>query len=76
MLAYADFKKQFQVTTNASSIGLGVILSQVQDDGNVRPIAFASRVLSKAEERYSTTEHELLAIVYFVHIYLAKSFYC
>ena len=36
VLAYADFKKQFQVTTDASSIGLGAIFSQVQDDSNVR----------------------------------------
>ena len=44
-------------------------MSQIQDNGEERPIAFASRVLSKAEKRYSTTERELLAIVYALEIF-------
>ena len=69
VLAFPNFKKQFQVTTDASGIGLGAVLSQIQDNGEERPIAFASRVLSKAEKRYSTTERELLAIVYALEIF-------
>ena len=48
---------------------LGAVLSQVQDNGNVCPIAFASRALSKAEKRYLTTERKLLAIVYALEIF-------
>ena len=41
------------------------MLSQLQD-GVERPIAFASRTLSKSERNYCVTHHELLAIVEFV----------
>lgn len=50
------------MTTDASNYAVGAILSQgvVNND---RPIAFASRTLNKAEQNYSTTENELVAIV-------------
>ena len=69
VLAFPNFKQEFQITTDASGIGLGAVLSQIQDSDEERPIAFASRVLSKAEKRYSTIERELLAIVYALEIF-------
>ena len=42
---------------------VGAMLSQVQD-GVERPIAYASRQLNKAEEAYSATEIEMLALVW------------
>ena len=64
VLKFPDFKHEFCITTDASGISLGVILSQNESDGSQRPISFASRVLNKAEKNCSTTEHELLGIVY------------
>ena len=64
VLKFPDFRREFCVTTDASGIGLGAILSQTESDGSQRPICFASRVLNKAEKNYSTTERELLGIVY------------
>ena len=52
--------------TDASNVGIGAVLSQVQDDGKERVIAYGSRVLSKAERRYCVTRRELLAVVYFL----------
>jgi len=65
VLRYPDFTQEFIVTTDASAYAIGAVLSQgkVGDD---RPIAYASRVLTRAEQNYSTTEKELLAIVWAV----------
>lgn len=56
---------EFIVTTDTSDYAIGAILSQGQI-GQDRPIAYVSRVLSMAELNYSTTEKELLAIVWAV----------
>ena len=48
--------------TDASSVGIGAILEQEQEDGSCRPIYYASRKLSKVEKRYSQFEREALAV--------------
>ena len=52
------YLEPFTLTTDASNQGLGAVLSQ-----NDHPCLFISRTLNKAEENYSTSEKELLAIV-------------
>jgi len=61
-LEHPDFNKEFVLSTDASIGALGAVLSQIDDEGRERPIAFASKVLTGAETRYSPTELELLAI--------------
>ena len=61
ILIYPNFEQQFILTTDASKYALGAVLSQGRV-GYDKPIAFASRTLSKSEENYSTIEKELLAI--------------
>lgn len=68
ILSYPNFELPFLLTTDASNFALGGVLSQVQD-GKERPIAFGSRTLNKAEENYSTTEKEALAIAWAVEKY-------
>jgi len=65
ILSYSDFTREFLVTTDASDFTIGAILSQgpVSQDC---PIAYASRILNKAEQNYNTTEKEFLAIVWTV----------
>jgi hypothetical protein len=63
LLQYPDFKKGFIVTCDASSTGIGSILSQ-GPLGHDLPVSYASRVSTKAERNYSTIERELTAIVW------------
>lgn len=63
ILQYPDFTKDFVLTTDASNIALGAILSQ-GPIGSDRPISYASRTLNDSEINYSTIEKELLAIVW------------
>lgn len=63
ILQYPDFDKDFVLTTDASNIALGAILSQ-GPVGSDKPICYASRTLNDSETKYSTIEKELLAIVW------------
>lgn len=63
-LVYPRFDgRPFIVDTDASGVGVGMILSQDDDNGVLRPIMFASRALNPAQARYSATEREALAMV-------------
>ena len=72
VLAYPNFNKPFFVTTDASNFALGGVISKIDDNGNGRPICFASRSLHKAELNYSVFDKEALAIVWMLdrHRYL------
>ena len=61
MVFYND-KLPTRVVTDASSVGLGAILEQKQEDGNFHPVYYASRKLSKVEQRYSQFEREALGV--------------
>lgn len=64
VLAYADYSKPFILETDACNEGLGAILSQKDDDGKQRVVAYASRTVRQAEvkAKYSAMKLELLAL--------------
>lgn len=64
VLAHFDPKKKIKLTVDASQFALGATLSHIFDDGTERPIAFASRLLNKAEISYSQIEKEAAAIIF------------
>ena len=59
---------EFILDVDASDVGIGGILHQVQGDRE-RVIAYASRSLNKAECNYCITEKELLAARYFIEYF-------
>eukprot|EP00731_Ephydatia_muelleri_P015652 Em0009g76a len=61
ILSFPQFDRTFVVDADASQEGVGAVLSHL-DDGRV--IAYASRVLTKAECQYCATRRELLALVW------------
>ena len=63
VLAFPDFSLPFILTTDASKVAVAAVLSQVQNAVQ-RPITFASRQKSKAEQSYTASESEMLALVW------------
>lgn len=63
LLQHPDFKSEFIITCDASDYAAGAVLSQ-GSIGKDPPIAYASRLFGKAEKNYSTSEKELLAMIF------------
>ena len=75
ILAFPNFGKPFLLETDASSKGLGAVLSQKQSDGRYHPIAYASCIMIETEQRYHSNKQEFLALKWAVtelfHEYLS-----
>ncbi|GJS31711.1 DNA-directed DNA polymerase [Tanacetum coccineum] len=53
----------FELMCDASDFAVGAVLGQ-RIDGKFKPIYYASKTLNNAQEHYTTTEKELLAVVF------------
>ncbi|CAI5682637.1 unnamed protein product [Oreochromis niloticus] len=63
VLAHPDFERPFILSTDASMDGLGAVLSQVPaGEERARPIAFASKSLSRSQAKYPAHRLEFLAL--------------
>jgi len=78
ILIYSDFDKIFTLYTDALGYALGSVLSQEDESKRECVVAYASRSLTKAEQNYSTTEKECLAVIWkiekFHHYLYGKKF--
>ena len=65
-VAYSDKTWYMELTIDASPVGLGAVLGQIDpnDPKRRRIVCFASRLLTDVESRYSQCEKEALAAVW------------
>jgi len=62
ILIHYDPAIPIKLATDASQHRIGAVWLHIYPDGTKRPIAFASKVLSKTEKGYSMIHKEALAI--------------
>ena len=79
VLALYNPEADTKVAADASSIGLGAVLTQKQQNNQWLPIAYASRALTSTESRYAQIEKEALALTHacerFQEYLIRKSFH-
>nr|GEU83085.1 reverse transcriptase domain-containing protein [Tanacetum cinerariifolium] len=63
ILIAPDWDMPFELMCDASDFAIGAVLGQRQDK-HFRPIHYASKTMTEAESNYTTTEKEMLAVVY------------
>lgn len=76
--AFYDVNLPTKLYTDASGVGLGAVMVQVQPDCTDRVVAYASKSLTETEKRYPQFQRESLAVVWaierFSHFLLGKHF--
>ena len=65
LLVHPNFEKPFILTTDASNKAIGFTLFQ-EVEGDLLPILYGGRALTKAEKNYCTTDKELLGCYFAV----------
>jgi hypothetical protein len=63
ILQSPDYGKEFEIMCDASDLAVGAVLGQ-RLDGKPVVIHYASKTLDEAQRNYTTTEKELLAVVF------------
>lgn len=72
-LTYFDINKELHLFVDAGPTGLGGILTQQTNNSKYEVIAYASRSLTKTEQKYSQVEKEMLAVAWGMkhfHLYI------
>ncbi len=64
ILAFPDYTLPFTLCADAPALGIGVVLMQTEEGKRPHAIAYANRVLTSAESKYSVTHLEALAVVW------------
>ena len=76
ILAYVNYRKPFQLQTDASDLGLGAVLYQKDENDHQRVIAFASQSLSNTEKNYPAYKLEFLALKWAITDRFHEYLYC
>jgi hypothetical protein len=62
-----NWQMEFHVHMDALLLAVGVMLTQNQTSKYDQPIVYASRLLNKVEQNYTTTKKEALTMIYVLH---------
>ena len=68
-LTLPNTKHPFFITVDASLIGLGAVLFQLNEQNKMKVFSYSSRILNPQEQKLSTLDRELLGIVHALQIY-------
>ena len=68
-LTIPNTKHPFFITVDASLIGLGAVLFQLNEDNKMKVISYNSRILNPQERKLSTLDREFIVIVHALQIY-------
>jgi RNase H-like domain found in reverse transcriptase len=63
VLLMPDRSKPFQIESDASKVATGMVLTQLDSNGDQNPIAFLSKTFSETERKYEIYDRELLGII-------------
>ncbi|GJW42397.1 reverse transcriptase domain-containing protein [Tanacetum coccineum] len=63
ILIAPDWDLPFELMCDASDFAIGAVLGQ-RHEKHFKPIHYASKIMNEAESHYTTTEKEMLAVVY------------
>ena len=63
IMAKPDWNREFEIMCDASDFAMGAVLGQ-KDEKVFKAIYYARKTFNEAQENYSTTEKEMLAIVF------------
>ena len=78
VLTHYDPSLPLRHACDASPVGIEAVLSHVIHNGTEQPIAFASRTLTKTEQKYAQIDKEALPIIWGVkkfHIFVWQLFH-
>ena len=64
IMNHPDFSQPFTLHCDASELALGIVLTQTDSQNQEHPVRYISRLLNKAERKYSPGQRECLAVVY------------
>ncbi len=64
-LMHPDVNKKFTLMTDSSSYAIGSILCQRDNNNDLHPVSFASKVLTDAEQKWCIVQKELFSLKYF-----------
>ena len=63
VLCALNFQKPFKLTVDATDVGVGAVVLQVDVDGVEHPVYYFFKKFEKGQKNYCTSEQELFSLV-------------